>query len=223
MSTLVTQENNPFFEKEVVKTSAGMRFVNVLQGLVIFAFILIIIYLFVATPNQVSGRSMLPNFVNNDLLLTNRMVQWFDGTALGNSLGLNYQRGDVVVVSTPELPTEDYIIKRIVALEGDTIGVSDGAVYRNGELLDETSYLPPTRRTEAGSFLADGDELTVPPGKIAIFGDNRPESLDSRAAALGFIDKSQLVGRVIFRFWPPERFSYIGRAQDTSDELGRSL
>lgn len=223
MDQIVTAENNPFFEREVKTQTASNKFVNILQGLVIVAFFLIVVYLFVITPNQVSGRSMLPNFVDNDLMLTNRLNQWFNGTVVGDALGLSYQIGDVVVVSTPELPGEDYIIKRIVALPGDTIGVRDGDVYYNGRLLDETNYLPPERRSESGSFLKNGDTFTVGEGEVAIFGDNRPESLDSRNFPIAFVKQSNLVGRVILRFWPPERFNTIGRGQDTSSEYSRSL
>lgn len=225
MSDIITQENNPFFEPEVEKPSAGSNIVNFLQFIVILAFIGIAIYTFVATPNQVSGRSMLPNFLDNDLLLTNRMAQWFDGTPLGSALGLNYNRGDVIVLTTPELPDEAYIIKRIIGLPGDTIGVRDGSVFLNGELLNESRYLPPERRTESGNFLQEGDTLTVPAGQYAILGDNRPESLDSRNLPIGFIDKSQIVGRVILRFWQQNnlQFQFIGNSQDTSSELSRSV
>jgi signal peptidase I len=224
MDQVITAENNPFFEKAVVLTPTSHKLVNFLQGLVVLAFILIVLYLFVVTPNQVSGRSMLPNFVNNDLLLTNRLSQWFDGNPIGDSLGLSYKRGDVVVINTTGiLPNEDYVIKRIVGLEGDTIGVKDGRVYLNGQLLDETKYLPPERRTAAGTFLGEGDTLTVPKGSVAIFGDNRPESLDSRNLPVGFIKKSKLVGRVIIRWWPAETFGFIGNAQDTSTESSRKL
>lgn len=216
MDTIVTVENNPFFEKSVSRQSGANKLVNVLQALVIVAFLLILIYLFIATPNQVSGVSMLPNFQDKDLLLTNRMVQWFNGTVVGSTLGLEYNRGDVIVIQTPELPNEDYIIKRLIALPGDTIGVRDGYVLLNGERLDETAYLPPERRTTAGDYLQEGDVLTVPQGFYAILGDNRPQSLDSRYSALGFVPKSNLIGKVIFRFWPPESITYIGTAQDTS-------
>jgi signal peptidase I len=221
---IVTAETNPFFAKQVEVKPVSHKIVNFLQGMVVLAFFLIVVYLFVVTPNQIDGRSMLPNFVNDDLVLTNRLAQWFDGTALGNAMGLTYQRGDVVVVSTAGIiPGEDYVIKRIVALPGDIVGVKDGDVFLNGSLLDESSYLPAGRRSDHGTFLGNGDQLTVPEGKVAIFGDNRPESLDSRNLPIGFIEKKRLIGKVIFRFWPPERITTIGRAQDTSSEYSRDL
>lgn len=209
----ITAENNPFFERVATKQSNSAKFVNFLQALVIVGFIIIVTYQFIMTPNQVHGESMLPNFISTDVVLTNRLPRWLGNSSIGQALGLTLQPGDVVVVETPELTSEDYIIKRLIAVPGDTIMVKQGRVYVNGKLLDERDYLPPERRTEAGTQLQDGVQLTVPEGRYAILGDNRPRSLDSRDQLLGFIRQERVVGKVIFRFFPFDRISVIDRGK----------
>lgn len=209
----ITAENNPFFERAVVKPTLTARIVNLLQGLVILGFIIIVTYQFIVTPNQVHGESMLPNFLTTDVVLTNRLPRWLGSSALGQALGLALVPGDVLVIETPELPNEDYIIKRLIAVPGDTIMVKGGRVYVNGKLLDERDYLPPERRTEAGTNLQDGVQVTVPQGRYAILGDNRPRSLDSRDQILGFIRQERVIGKVIFRFFPFDRISVIDRGK----------
>jgi signal peptidase I len=209
----ITAENNPFFERAVVKPTITARIVNLLQGLVIVGFMIIVTYQFIVTPNQVHGDSMLPNFISTDVVLTNRLPRWLGSSALGQALGLTLVPGDVLVIETPELPSEDYIIKRLVAVSGDTIMVKGGRVYINGKLLDERDYLPPERRTEAGTNMQDGVQVTVPEGKYAVLGDNRPRSLDSRDQLLGFIRQDRVIGKVIFRFFPFDRISVIDRGK----------
>lgn len=201
----VTPENNPFFEQPRAEKGQQSLIVDVLQSVVIAFFICIVVYLFIATPNQVSGPSMLENFHNDELLLTNRLVQWFSGTEIGNALGLNYQRGDVVV-----LQKEGYepFIKRVIGLPGDTVGIEDGYVYVNNERLEET-YLPSNLRTSGGSFLNNGDEIQVPESYYFVMGDNRGNSTDSRDIRIGLIKREWLIGKVILRYWPINTFSFI--------------
>lgn len=210
---IVTLETNPFFQQPKVVRSRKMQIVNFLQGIVIIGFIIIVLYLFVITPNQVDGVSMQPNFATTDVVLTNRLSRWFGNTQLGDILGLKLSRGDVVVVDTQGILSEDYIIKRIIGIAADKIAVKDGFVYLNGTRLDETDYLPPDRRTSSSTFLQEGDEITIPAGRYAIMGDNRPQSIDSRFSALGLIPHEKLIGRVILRFFPFDKIGFIPRGE----------
>ncbi|MEK7451081.1 MAG: signal peptidase I, partial [Patescibacteria group bacterium] len=70
----------------------------------------------------------------------------------------------------------------------------------NGKMLDESSYLKPTVKTYAGSFLKEGEEVTVPQGSFLAFGDNRPYSSDSRE--WGFVPKDFIIGESFFAYWP---------------------
>jgi signal peptidase I len=105
--------------------------------------------------------------------------------------------GERVGVVPPS--TEDYI-KRVIALEGETVEGRNGFVYVNGRLLDEP-YLPPEVQT------SDFAPVTVPDGRLWVMGDNRGNSGDSRG--FGAIERSSLVGRTVMRLLPLRRIGFL--------------
>jgi signal peptidase I len=110
-------------------------------------------------------------------------------------------RGDVVVFRRPDnAPARDVedLIKRVVALPGESIVAHDGKVYVNGDLLDEP-YLP--TGTETPSF----QEQVVPQGHVFVLGDNRGDSQASNV--FGPIDEDLIIGRAFVRVWP---LSHLG-------------
>jgi signal peptidase I len=114
---------------------------------------------------------------------------------------LSYQwgdidRGDLVVFTRPpDEPdtTVDDLIKRVVALPGETVEGRDGRVVVDGRPLAER-YLRP------GVTTAPFGPVTVPDGMIFVMGDNRGDSRDSRV--FGPIEVSSVVGRAFVRIWP---------------------
>lgn len=195
---------NPFLQDEGSSEDTNI-FVDLLQTVVVALSICVVIYLFIATPNEVNGQSMEPTFFHKELLLTNKVVHLFGNTGMKKIVG-DYKRGDVVIFRSTYM-NEDFI-KRIVAVEGDTLMLEDGYVYVNDKKLDEP-YLPEGRRTEPGSFITESDPVTVPEDSYLVFGDNRGHSTDSRNSLVGFVKRSQLKGRVFFRYWPLDRFGLI--------------
>lgn len=163
--------------------------VDTVQSILIAAAIFLVIYIFLFRPFQVNGQSMYPNFHDREYVLTNLITLRF-----GNPV-----RGDVIVFKAPPNPDEDFI-KRVVGLPGDTVMVKDGSVYVNGELYDESSYLNPSVKTYGGTFLRDGDTITVPSGEYFVMGDNRPYSSDSRE--WGFVPSGNIIGKSFFVYWP---------------------
>ncbi|KAH8051935.1 serine-type peptidase [Aureococcus anophagefferens] len=80
------------------------------------------------------------------------------------------------------------------------VEVRDGAVFVNG--------LPSTTRTSSGQpARRELGPLAVPPGQLFVLGDNRNRSFDSHVG--GFVPRDNIVGHVILRYWPPERFGLI--------------
>lgn len=169
---------------------------DTIQTILITASVFMILYAFVIQPNQVSGSSMYPTFQDKEYLLSYLLDVRFD----------KYQRGDVVVFRSP-VELEKLYIKRVIALPGDHVMVSDGKVLLNGEELDESVYLSPDVYTNPGSFLQDGIEKIVPSGAIVVMGDNRQYSSDSRE--WGFLAKDRVVGRSIMRFFPFDKAHVI--------------
>ncbi len=176
--------------------------IDSLQALVFALAIFALTYFFIAQPNKVKGHSMMPNFHNRDLILTEKISYRFN----------NPKRGDVVIFKAP--PSEpcsidqcEYI-KRVIGLPNETIKLDSGRVYINGRLLKE-SYLKPTVQTKPESFLGENKVFHIPPHNYMLFGDNRPGSRDSRA--FGPINKSRIVGKAFLRYWPLSAVSFIKR------------
>jgi len=101
--------------------------------------------------------------------------------------------GEALGVSTPE----SALIKRVIAVGGETIEIKDNHVYVDGEVLDEP-YL--TRQVQMNAF----GPLTVPEGYVFVMGDNRNQSEDGRV--FGPIAEKDIIGRAFVRVWPPSRW-----------------
>jgi signal peptidase I len=167
-----------------------------LQTFLIAAAAFLLIYIFLFRPFEVNGESMFPNFHDKEYVLTNLIVLRFQNPKLG----------DVVVFKAPPEPDKDYI-KRVIGTPGDTIEVKDGQVYRNGKLLDESKYLKPTVKAYSGTFLKEGDTITVPEDEYFVMGDNRLYSSDSRE--WGFVKRNEIIGESLFVYWPFNRMRLV--------------
>jgi signal peptidase I len=183
---------------------------DIFQTIIIAISLCVILYVFIVTPNEVEGESMYPTFSNAEVVLTSKLNNWLGRTDFGKSLGLDYKRGDSVVLQKPG--DKDYI-KRIIALPGERIAIRDGYVYINNNRLTE-NYLPPATYTQGGEFLEDGGEgKVVPENTYFVLGDNRTQSFDSRFNELGFVKESWLKGKVVLRSWPIDKFGLINAGE----------
>ncbi|MCU1448199.1 MAG: signal peptidase [Acidimicrobiales bacterium] len=137
--------------------------------------------------------SMNPTLVVHDRVLVNKLSYHFH----------DVHRGDIVVFKRP--PGEDDprikdLIKRVVALPGDTVEGRNGQVLIDGRALTEP-YIP--KGTQTSDFSAE----KIPSGKYWVMGDNRGNSKDSRV--FGPISKSLIVGRAFIRVWPISKISLL--------------
>ena len=106
--------------------------------------------------------------------------------------------GDIVVVENKKIDTlteqlygkASGLVKRVIALPGDTIEIRDGIVYINSRALKEP-YTAHARSTFGGNFLQDCQAITIPPHKYFIMGDNRKGSGDSRQD-VGLVDDADI-------------------------------
>ncbi len=114
-------------------------------------------------------------------------------------------RGDVVVLHQIGGSAERDLIKRVIALPGETIEIRSCQVTIDGKLLDEP-YLDPEVVTP-GNCGGDYGPTAVPDDSVFVMGDNRPGSSDSRA--LGPIHESDLVGRAFVVFWPRSDWQWL--------------
>ena len=122
--------------------------------------------------------------------------------------------GDIVVFHRPPAAvgiTDDVLIKRVVAVGGDTITLRKDRVYING-LPDDENYLnyPYLAQHCPGQIakpLTGTSSWKVPAGDVFVMGDNRCNSDDSRY--FGPITTSSIIGRAILIIWPLSRFGRI--------------
>lgn len=170
--------------------------VDAFQTILLTASIFLVMYIWFFRPFQVNGSSMYPNFQDREYVLTNLITLRFE----------DVKRGDVIVFKAPIDPEKEFI-KRIIGLPGDKVMVKDGDVYVNEKKLDQSDYLKSDVKTYGGSFLRDGETVTVPQDQYFVMGDNRPYSSDSRE--WGFVKKSEITGKSMFIYWPPNEIKWI--------------
>jgi len=197
---------------------------------ILIAFILaILIKHFVFTPTVVKQISMDPTLKNNDRLILNRWAittkeeikrgeiitfsapskktYTIEEVDINNPIAIYTEQKRGVLSSflynTLEITKESYI-KRVIALPGEHITITEnGEVFINNEKLEET-YLQSNLKTQRTGFFYD---LTVPEGHIFVMGDNRNYSDDSRR--FGCIPIYKVEGKVAFRFLPFTSFGKV--------------
>ncbi len=169
-----------------------MFIVEVLQIVIIASAIIIPIRYFLVQPFYVKGASMEPNFYDHEYLIIDELSFRFREP----------DRGEIVVFRYPKDPSQ-FFIKRVVALPGETVEITEGHVviynddHPNGLELEEL-YL-----SEVATV--GKQRVTLGPEEYYVMGDNRGKSLDSRS--FGPITNEQFIGRVWVRGLP---FSRVG-------------
>jgi signal peptidase I len=152
------------------------------------ALVIAIIIMQFVKPTIVREHSMLNTLNPNDYIFLSKQAYTFGEVKHGDIVVFHSQLEDSSGV-------KKNLIKRVIGLPGDTISISSGSVYRNGEALDE----PYTRDGYTDGEMA---EITVPENDLFLMGDNRQESTDSRNPDVGFVSEDTLVGKAVFRLFP---------------------
>ena len=142
---------------------------SILSNVLYIAAVLLLSFLivrYVGQRTEVIGNSMVPTLQDGDQLITDKITYRFREP----------ERFDIIVF--PHEPVNEFYIKRIIGMPGETVEISeDGGIYINGELLEE----------EYG---------------YGITQDNREVSLDSRYKEVGNIPRSIIIGRAWLRLYP---------------------
>lgn len=157
---------------------------GVISRVLFVAMAVVLINIYVVRIAAVNGASMEPTLQNGDVVLC-------------SSLGYAPDYGDIVVTEMDV--GEGDLIKRVIALEGDTVDVDyrTGMVIVNGKAMEEPYTLEPTYLEGDVQF-----PVQVPAGRVFLLGDNRNNSVDSRRSALGMVPECTLLGKVYFRIYP---------------------
>ena len=134
---------------------------------------------------QVSGDSMNPTLGDKDILVLSKTSQLHTG----DLCGFYWQN--------------KLLLKRVIGQPGDQVSLDeDGRVTVNGQVLEEP-YVDELALGECDIKFP----YQVPENRYFVLGDHRSVSIDSRSSVIGCVDKSQIVGKVLLRVWPFDRFA----------------
>ncbi|WBW95874.1 signal peptidase I [Oceanirhabdus sp. W0125-5] len=195
--------------------------IPIIGTLLLFIFIRSFIFFTAIIPSE----SMIPTLEVKDKIITSRI---FDKDKL--------KRGDLVVFTGGGTHKHMHV-KRIIGLPGDKLELKEnGDVLVNGKLLNEAyvknqivvhKHNEQCKHSEEKVIHDDEQnnkehssheyqvlemrlgKFEVPDGKFFFLGDNRVMSYDSRYWENPYIDKEQIVGKLLFRIWPLEKFGKI--------------
>jgi signal peptidase I len=204
----------PFGSARRARSGSGFVLLEIPVLVVIALAVTFVLKTFVAQAFVIPSESMYPTLKIGDRVVVSRISYHLHDP----------HRGDVVVFPNPGVDGTDHavlplrivhevlagaglrkppgqeLIKRVVGLPGDTVEAREGAVFVNGRPLSEP-YLQP------GIVTDNLPPTIVPPGDVFVMGDNRGDSSDSRV--FGPIDEDTIVGRALFRVFPPHRVAFL--------------
>jgi len=174
-------QQDPFPDR--VHNSPQSPWRQLLESLLPAVALVLFVNLLLAQPRVVHGQSMEPSLHENQRVIVNLLAYRFGEP----------KRGEIIILDVPERDGGPPLIKRVIGLPGDTIEIKDGAVYVNGEGLNEP-YLDQ-------NTLGHMSKQLVPEEHLFVLGDNRACSNDSRY--FGMVPYESILGKAWVRYWPP--------------------
>ncbi|WP_411676686.1 signal peptidase I [Caproicibacter sp.] len=165
-----------------------------IEALITSLIIVVLLFSFSVRVVSVSGPSMLPNLHSGDRILL--------------FSGFYKPRQDDVVVITHTQGLSEPIIKRVIALENQTVNIDfqSGTVIVDGKRLDESRYIQNGITKQPSDYQFP---LTVPKGCVFVLGDNRLVSNDSRSRDVGMVDQRFILGKAEWVLYPFDRFGKV--------------
>lgn len=181
--------------------SVGGLLLEMVKVILLAVVIIIPIRVFLFQPFFVQGASMDPNFEDGQYLIISEFgYKHTDIPGVGAIKPFrDFERQEPIVFRYPKNP-EQFYIKRVIGLPGESVEIKKGVVYiynnihHEGFALDESAYLDASIKT------TDMPKLKLGEDEYFVMGDNRAFSYDSRA--FGPIHKKDVIGQVLLRAWP---------------------
>lgn len=201
-------EQQPEQNREGVERSILGDLLDLIESILCSVFLVFLVFTFLFRIATVEGASMVPTLVNGDRLII-------------SELGYTPQQGDVVIINARKSYQLDsaqqvveseglnkLIVKRIIALGGQKVDIdfNTGTVTVDDQVLQEGYINTLTTRDEGGMQFP----VVVPEGYVFVLGDNRDISKDSRHPNVGFVPKSEIMGKALLRVFPLDKFGKVG-------------
>lgn len=174
-----------YIPQEKAARAAMREIVDWVEAAMLAVVCVVLVFTFIVRTAGVEGSSMLPSLSDGDRLLITKLAE-------------PLERGDIVVITKPSASPKP-LVKRVIATGGQTIDINFDTheVYVDGVKLFERYIAEPTARYYDMQF-----PQLVPEGHVFVMGDNRNDSWDSRATAVGMVDERHILGKVIYRISP---------------------
>ena len=182
-------------EEKTKEVSKGRKIRNALIELCIYVAIVVIcvavVPRYVLQRTIVEGKSMMNTLSDQDNLWVEKISYRFGDP----------KRFDVIVFYPHGRDSDDYYIKRIIGLPGETVQIIGDDIYINGKVIEENYGKDPI--TESGIA---AEPLKLGDDEFFVLGDNREISEDSRYEEVGPVKRENIEGRAILRIYPFSRF-----------------
>lgn len=183
-------------EKE--ERSIGRTLLSFAAMIAIVVLITVGLRTFVFVPYEIPSGSMEETIMTGDMVFSEKVSYYFREP----------QRGDIVTFDDPEVEGRT-LIKRVIAIGGQTVDLKDGYVYVDDVKLDEPYTLG--KQSLPLSHTAPNVSVSfpykVPEGELWVMGDNRTASQDSRY--FGSVPASSVTGRAALIYWPISSFKAL--------------
>ncbi len=170
--------------KDHQKRKSSSGFISLVKETILIIVIAIllslIIRLFVVEATIIEQHSMEPTLHSSDKVFVSKLTYRFGPI----------ERGDIVILRSPD--GSKNLVKRVVALPGETVAIVDGQTYVDGNPLQE-DYVEYFDSSDYGP-------VTIGQGELFVLGDNRRNSMDSRT--FGPISMETVASKVFYRYWP---------------------
>ena len=188
---------------EKKKTSFASELIDYVEIFVFAVCAVLLVFSFFVRVCRVDGPSMNNTLIHNEILIT-------------SNISYKPQQSDIIVFHQTNEQRNVFnepIVKRVIATEGHFVKIDfeNSIVYVSGDdafdasdILDESEYV----FIDGGRYYMNGTmETYVPEGKIFVMGDNRNHSSDSRSESIGLVDTRRVLGKVVLRIFPFEKFT----------------
>ena len=183
---VVTDNETEEIEKPKKKRSVAKEVLSYILVMGIALIVAIVVNNFVIINATVPTNSMANTINENDKLFGYRLAYLF----------FEPQRGDVVIFEHQcyKKSEKEALVKRVVAIEGDTVEIIDGVLYRNGKVIEEAFLMEPMEGTY-GPYV-------VPADCYFLLGDNRNISDDARFWDYPYVKKDDIIAKAVFKYSP---------------------
>lgn len=179
-------------KRELSRVKYNNKYRNVLKSTVFTLVVVAAAAVLVATiwlpVLRIYGASMVPTLDEGEIVVSIK--------------GAKFEAGDLVCFYLGN----KLLVKRFIAGPGQWVDIDEeGNVYVDGKLLDEP-YIAQKALGDCNIELP----YQVPESRYFVLGDHRLTSVDSRNTAVGCVAEEQIVGKIVYRVWPFDKFGSIG-------------